>query len=144
MRNPLIVALLTLAIAAAQGCRGPTACRRFAVSSSAAAPAGKIVEPWCFASETSAIVYWQTENRAESWVQYGQSARCELKTPVSAISSITGQPYWTHFHRLQGSQPRTTYFYRMVSRGSDGATAEGPPQTFQTKTYPPAFAFPSN
>ena len=75
-------------------------------------------------------------------MEYGESDRCEQKTPIAEISSITGQPYWTHFHRLRELKPQTTYYYRLANRGTDGSTSIGQPQTFQTKRYARAIRIP--
>jgi len=107
-------------------------------------PAGEIREPWVFVSETSAIIYWQTDNPARSWVEYGLTPRCEQKTPLSAVSPVTGQPYWTHFHRLRALEPEKTYYYRMVSLGTDGSTSASEVKTLTTRRYSRAVRIPDD
>ncbi len=106
--------------------------------------AGKICEEWVYASETSAIIYWQTENRARSRLEYGKTAQCEQRTPLSDISPISGQPYWTHFHRITGLQPGRQYHYRAVCLGTDGTTSVGEIKTFATKKYSQAVRIPDD
>ena len=97
-------------------------------------PPGKITEPWTHASATSAVLYWQTENRCRSYLEYGDTDQCAHRTSLSAISAISGQPFWTHFHRLAGLRANTKYYYRLVCQGTDGSTIASPIQTFQTQT----------
>lgn len=97
-------------------------------------PAGNIAEEWVHVSSTSAVVYWQTENRARSCVEYGATERCERKTPLEEISPLSKHPYWTHFHRLTGLEPGRKYFYRLVCLGSDGSRLQSAVKVFETKS----------
>ena len=95
-------------------------------------PVGRLSEHWVGASETSAVIYWQTENRARSFVEYGQTPACEIKTPISPVSAVTHLPHWTQVHRLTGLKPATRYHYRTVCLGTDGILVRGEVRTFDT------------
>ena len=53
-------------------------------------------------------------------------------TPLSESCALTGQPYWTQFHRITGLQPERQYFYRTACAGADGKTVLGEIETFKT------------
>jgi len=66
---------------------------------------------WIFSSETSAVIYWQLGEISESrtsCVEYGKTESLGQSTQV------TKKPRWSHFHRLSGLDPGSTYYYRMV------------------------------
>lgn len=105
---------------------------------------GRVSEAWTLVSATSAVLYWQTENRARSYVRFGLTDRCEQRTLLSEISAVSGQPYWTHFHRLTGLHPETQYFYRLVCEATDGSTTSGEIRTFRTATPPHAVRVPDD
>ncbi len=96
---------------------------------------GKLSEQWVLASETSAVIYWQTENRSRSRVEYGRTKTCRLKTPTSAVSSVTGLPHWTHFHRVTGLEPGREYFFRMICVGTDGKEVRSETRTLRTRRF---------
>jgi hypothetical protein len=96
-------------------------------------PVGKLSEQWVLASETSAVIYWQTENRSGSRVEYGRTKACRMKTTTSGVSQVTGLPHWTHFHRVTGLEPGREYFFRMVCLGTDGKEVRSERKTFATK-----------
>jgi hypothetical protein len=107
-------------------------------------PAGRINEEWIFASETSAVLYWQTENRARSHVQYGPTPACAERTPLADVSSVSGQPCWTHFHRLRDLRPQSRYYFRLVCEGTDGTTTQSEVKTFETRRLPQAVRIPDD
>ncbi|MGB2821354.1 MAG: fibronectin type III domain-containing protein [Phycisphaerae bacterium] len=94
---------------------------------------GKFSEQWVLASETSAVIYWQTENRSIGHVEYGRTKACRQKTTASGVSPVTGLPYWTHLHRITGLEPGTEYFFRMVCVGTDGKESRSETATLRTK-----------
>lgn len=62
---------------------------------------------WTYASETSAVVYWQLtriRDSALSYVEYDN-----MKT------AVTKEPRWGQFHRLKGLETGKTYKCRMVN-----------------------------
>ena len=102
------------------------------ISDTAKLPVGKVSETWLHASETSAVIYWQTENRAGSFVEYGPTRACKQKTPAAAVSSVTRLPHWTQLHRITGLAPGKRCYYRRVCVGTDGKTVRGDVEMFQT------------
>ncbi len=107
-------------------------------------PVGKLSEEWVLASETSAAVYWQTENRARSYVAYGPTEACEHKTPLSPVSAVTGQPFWSHLHRIARLKPAAKCFYRMVCLGTDGKEVASEVKSFQTIQHAQAIRIPDD
>ena len=85
------------------------------------------------------VIYWQSENRARSYVAYGTTKACAQRTPLSPISAVTGQPFWSHFHRLTGLKPDTRYFFRMVCLGTDGKEVSSPIRSFEGKPVEVAY-----
>jgi hypothetical protein len=90
------------------------------------------------------LIYVQTENWARTYVAYGDSEPLDRKTAVSPVSPITGQPYWSHFHRLTGLQPEKAYHYRMVCRGTNGEEVVDRIREFRTTRYTDAVAVPGD
>jgi len=107
-------------------------------------PPGEILEPWTHTCCTSAVIFWQTENRAATYVEYGPTPRCERQTPRSQPSPVSRQPYWTHFHRLTGLEPEQTYHYRMICVGTDGTQRASETKTFQTRSAAGAVRIPED
>ncbi len=97
-------------------------------------PAGQVSEEWLYAGRTSALIYWQTENRASSYVEYGPTDAYGERTATSPDSWVAGKPYYSHFHRLASLQPATVYHYRMVSIGTDGKEDRSDGKTLVTGT----------
>jgi len=80
-------------------------------SGRAAEETGPFQRRWVYASETSAVVYWQLgdiRREAASYVEYGTTEKLAQKTTIAT------DPRWAHFHRLKGLQAGATYHYRMV------------------------------
>jgi len=76
-----------------------------------AGQAGPFQRRWVYASETSAVVYWQLDDirsEARSHVEYGKTKELEHRTETTA------EARWGHFHRLTGLETGATYHYRMV------------------------------
>ncbi|MBM4040538.1 MAG: hypothetical protein FJ290_18695 [Planctomycetes bacterium] len=105
-------------------------------------PVGKLSEEWVLASETSAVVYWQSENRARSYVAYGATEACEQKTPLSPLCPVTKHPFWSHFHRITGLSPGMKCFYRMVCIGTDGKEVTSEARSFETIRHAQAIRIP--
>jgi hypothetical protein len=66
---------------------------------------------WKHTSETSAVIYWtldEISKSANSLVEYGETRE------LGKATAETGKPRWAHFHRLNGLEPGTKYYYRMV------------------------------
>jgi len=133
-KTPVLSPWLAAAILAAPAPSPVPAAEDIApISDKEALPVGKLSEQWVLASETSAVIYWQTENRSRSRVEYGQTEACGMKTATSGVSQVTGLPHWTHFHRITGLEPGREYFFRMVCLGTDGKEVPSEPKTFTTK-----------
>lgn len=66
---------------------------------------------WIYASETSAIIYWQLDdikNQAHSYIEHGKAEILGERT------AVTNEPRWSQFHRLKALDTDTIYYYRMV------------------------------
>ena len=107
-------------------------------------PPGEVSEEWVHASQTSAVIYWQTENRAGSYVEYGSTDQYGQKTPSMADSWVVGRPYYTQWHRITALEPQTQYHYRTVSVGTDGKEVRGPDKTFKTIKHADAINLPGD
>ncbi len=105
---------------------------------------GELSEHWVLASQTSALIYVQTENRARTYVEYGGAEPLDRKTAVSPVSQITGQPYWSHFHRLTGLEMAKAYYYRIVCQGTDGEQVVDRIREFRTTRYADAVPVPGD
>jgi len=73
---------------------------------------GGFTRQWRYASETSAVIYWQLgdiSESANSYVEYGKPDDLGRRT------SQTVEPRWAHLHRLTGLETGVDYFYRMVN-----------------------------
>lgn len=72
---------------------------------------GVFQRQWNYVSENSAVIYWQLADISKSvtsFIEYGKSKKLGKQTPQ------TKKTRWSHFHRLTGLEPGTTYFYKMV------------------------------
>jgi hypothetical protein len=66
---------------------------------------------WIYASETSAVIYWQLADireQALSYIEYGETEALGRRT------ELTKKPRWSQFHRLKALRTDATYHYRMV------------------------------
>jgi len=82
-----------------------------AIGSGFGAETGPFQRAWSYVSETSAVIYWQTDDiskAALSCVEYGPTEQLGSRTP------ITRTPRWAQFHRLRDLKTGTTIHYRMV------------------------------
>ena len=107
-------------------------------------PAGFTWQPWLRAGPTSAVIYWNTENRATSRVEYGLTQACKQATPTTRPGRVLGLPFITQFHRITSLEASKTYHYRLVSIGTDGSESKSEVKTFATKPYPDAIRVPDD
>src|SRR3989339_340646 len=103
-----------------------------------------MIEEWVYASETSAVIYWQTENPSNSYVEYGESTGYGQKTKLTEISPLSTRPYWSQFHRITGLKPGKTYHYRMISIGTDSKELKSADKTFDTVKVTGAIRIPDD
>ncbi|MBL8853491.1 MAG: metallophosphoesterase [Planctomycetaceae bacterium] len=89
-----------------------------------------IVRPFLqFGTPTGMSVVWQTTMPATSEIHWGTTIECDQVAPTTANGEIyTG--------RIEGLEPNTQYFYRVVSTTADGKKLESDPSTFQTAFGP--------
>ena len=109
----------------------------------AAAPAAEqspFARRWAYASETSAVVYWQLGDIATdalSRLEWGETKALGKST------APTPSPRWSHFHRLTGLRPDTTYYYRMAVIDPETKRAtRSETLAFTTKRNPDAIRIP--
>lgn len=92
---------------------------------------------WVYASETSAVVYWQLgdiETDGVSFVEYGTTEEYGERTEVTVVSR------WSHFHRLRDLRKDTVYHYRMVV-ATDSTRYTSQDRTFSTRCrFPRSFS----
>ncbi len=95
-----------------------------------------VVEPYLQNVTRNGItVMWETNVPSSSAVEFGLSARFGHQVQNDAFVKI-------HEVRLDGLEPQTTYFYRVVSRDRAGTTLASDTLSFQTAVLPnTAFAF---
>jgi len=84
-------------------------------------------------SNNSAQIVWQTDEPADSQVEYGLTTSYGLSTPLDP-ALVT-----SHTVTLSGLQANTTYHYRVKSKDAAGNLAVGNDQTFQTSAAALAF-----
>ncbi|MFW6107359.1 MAG: fibronectin type III domain-containing protein [bacterium] len=136
--------LCAMALGVAAACLPVRGAARSPIFREEKLPVGELSEEWVLASETSAAVYWQSENRARSTVAYGPTEACERKTPLSPLCPVTRQPFWSHFHRIPGLKPGTRCFYRRVCVGTDGQEVRSEVKSLQTRQYAEAIRVPDD
>ncbi len=78
------------------------------------APLTKIYGEWKHVSPSSAVIYWQTDGAARSWVEYGKTTEYGLRTKATEKSRFA------HLHRLKKLESGVAYHYRLVSEGING------------------------
>ena len=109
-------------------------------TAAAGAEAGAFARRWVYASETSAVVYWQLADirrTARSFVEYGPTKALGRKT------KLTAEPRWSHFHRLTGLETGKTYHCRtVVVEAATKNRTEGEVFTFATRKRPGAIRIP--
>ncbi|KPK45206.1 MAG: hypothetical protein AMK72_11300 [Planctomycetes bacterium SM23_25] len=82
-------------------------------------PAAKVTAAWRHLSPTSAVLYWQTNGRARSFVEYGPTPQYGQRTQASP------EPGFAHFHRLRGLKTGAAYHYRLICVRPDGTKIVG-------------------
>ncbi len=83
---------------------------------------------WTYISERSAVIAFETNLPAQSFVQFG---------PTSAYGSETEEPeryFYLHLHYLTGLEPDTTYHYQVVARDERGNVITSQDYTFTTRS----------
>jgi len=112
----------------------------FVFSSGAETPV-EISEEWSHVSETSAFIYWQTNDSVYSYVEYGLTTSYGQQTPIQQDSWLTDMEissqygYYSHAHYLTNLQHNTEYHYRLVIIDKDSQIIYGSDQTFTTQDY---------
>jgi len=81
-------------------------------------------------TQSSAVITWQTNNSADSRVNYGTTTA--YGSAVSDPTLVTG-----HSMTLSGLTTNTTYHYQVVSVDGLGQTASSADATFTTSSAPP-------
>ncbi len=88
-----------------------------------------------YATKTGITVMWETSAKATSVVELGR------QTPLTETVSSEDRSEM-HEVRLEGLQPQTNYFYRVISVAPDGAESLSDLYSFQTAVHEnTAFAF---
>ncbi len=93
------------------------------------------------ASDYLTIIRWTTNNPGGSdvhygIVQYGTEPKDLSQTAKSPIRLNQGQPYTTFRVRIEGLEPKTTYYYRVSSEESSGKS-DGVKSIVKKFTTPP-------
>jgi len=93
------------------------------------------------ASDYLTIIRWTTNNPGGSdvhygIVQYGTDPKDLSQTAKSPIRLNQGQPYTTFRVRIEGLEPKTTYYYRVSSEESNGKS-DGVKSIVKKFTTPP-------
>lgn len=96
----------------------------------------QISEQWASPSETSAVIFWQTDEPATSYVEYSTDTSYSMQSTLQGANWLNGEGYHTHFHILAGLQRNTQYHYRLVSTNDQGETTTSSDMTFSTQDYP--------
>ncbi|MGH7196419.1 MAG: fibronectin type III domain-containing protein [Candidatus Saccharimonadales bacterium] len=88
------------------------------------------------ATTSSATITWDTDEPADSQVEYGTTDQFgSVTAPNTALTT-------SHSNALSGLQPGTTYHYRVLSRDGAGNVATSASATLTTEAAPPADATP--
>lgn len=97
---------------------------------------------WTYVSETSAVIYWQLADIAQSAVgrvEYGTTQALGQSTET------TRRARWSHLHHLTGLTPGATYHYRMVAVDTlTRAVSESEILSFTTAVRPDAIRIPGD
>jgi hypothetical protein len=92
-------------------------------------------DQWQFASETSAFIYWKTDQPVHSYVEYGLNTSYGSQTTTQEDNWLTNQGYFSHAHRITGLQRNSTYHFRMVMIDGSDVTARSDDMIFSTVDY---------
>ncbi len=93
---------------------------------------------WVHASETSAVVAFQSNLPARSRVAFGP-------TPAfGQLSDVRERPFSIHIHHLTGLEPGKTYHWRAEYEDEAGTKTQGPAATFTTRQTLAFAPFPGN
>ena len=116
-------------------------------------------EQWVHASETSAVVYWQTGGQARDaetagtgHVEYGPTEAYGKRTAEFSLPPVCDEvpagvrvfqkPSWSQCHRITGLESGRTYHYRLVFTGPDNSAVKSQGMTFTTKALANAIRIP--
>jgi predicted phosphodiesterase len=95
-----------------------------------------VVKPYLqFATKTSIIILWETDEASSSVVEYAEEYPLKEKAEKKGTDKM-------HKVELTGLKPQTNYFYRVVSKTASGLEIASEVYTFQTAVNDStAFAF---
>ena len=142
MRPGKAVGLACVLWSLAASAAAETGVEEFQLEERTGAP--KASEDWTHVSETSAVVYWQTDVPADSYVEFGETERYGSKTEPRGKSAVSGKPFFTHFHRLTGLATGKTYHYRTVSTSTGGHATRSEDRTLTTRKLEGAIRLPGD
>lgn len=114
----------------------------FTLFATAAFALPAVSDEWSHVSETSAVIYWQTDEPTESYIEYGPDQSFSMQTTHLIDNSIEIQEpmahhgFFTHIHHLTGLQRSTQYNYRLVMIDSTGESHRSVIKSFTTQDYP--------
>jgi len=91
---------------------------------------------WVHASETSAVIGFETSLPAKSYIEYGDTARYGKKT------SEPERFFYIHQHFLKGLAPDKAVHYRLVAVDERGNRLVGEPRTLTPKAVAGAIRLP--
>ena len=87
-------------------------------------------------SASTARIIWQTNKNADGQVQYGISTSYGALSPLGVIGT-------SHDISLSSLAPNTKYYYRAISKTSEGEIAYGTPQEFTTLAVQAVVTYPT-
>lgn len=83
---------------------------------------------WSHVSRNSAIICFETNLPAQSWVEYGLTASYGERTQKHE------RHYYLHTHSIRGLENNQTIYYRLAAEDERGNVIYGPGQTLTTHT----------
>jgi hypothetical protein len=93
---------------------------------------------WMHASDTSAVIGWDTNLPAKSYVEYGKTAEYGQRTPEPE------RHFYVNVRYLRGLERDTTYHYRLVSVDERGNKVASADKTFTTARPEGAIVIPGD
>ena len=102
------------------------------------APLTKTYGDWKHVSPSSAVIYWQTDGAAQTWVEYGKTRKYGHKTKTLERARFG------HLHRLTGLETGSEYHYRLVSKGAHGGNLSSEDRTFTPQAIKGALRIPQD